>query len=158
MTKRKNLSRRSLGHPSRLHALWVIFLIYAFPPYAWHNMWVHKKYHSWFAYVAWVNAAWLFLPLVVYLVVTYPKLAASSKNPLLPLTIVYPLLAFSLSQIFYGSFLRKKTDSIKGLPRNLLLLTVVIFFIDYMLTLLITPLAVPLLNNPIYDVLVTFTK
>src|SRR3989304_5069101 len=83
-------------HPSRIHAFWILFLIWFFPPYAWHNMWMHKKYHHWFPILSFLNSFLLLIPSVIYVFYTYPSLSALSKNPPVPVQAVYPLIAFAI--------------------------------------------------------------
>src|SRR3989338_3064365 len=74
----------AIHHPSRIHALWVLFLIWFFPPYGWHNMWVHKKYHHWFPILSIINCFLLTIPSLTYIMYTYPSLSALSKIPPVP--------------------------------------------------------------------------
>lgn len=143
----------SVPHPSRIHSLWVLFLIWFFPPYAWHNMWVHKKYHHWFSAVSLLNSLLLILPSSTYIFITYPKLAALSQTLPVPIQAVYPLVAFAILEFAYGIFLKKEVSIASELPRFLLWPTIVIFTINYILTMLITPIAIPLLNNPLFDLI-----
>src|SRR5690348_8872956 len=46
-------------HPHLPH--WVVILLLLFvPPVAWWHMWKNHRYHSWFPYVLWLNAAAMF--------------------------------------------------------------------------------------------------
>lgn len=147
-------NRRRHKDPSHLHALWVIFLIYAVPPYAWHNMWIHRKYHTWFPGVAWINVAWVAIPSIIYLVFVYPQLIANNKIPLLPVQFIIFIIAYTLMQIPYGLFLKIEISQNKSFPKRLLLPTMIIFSIDFIFTLIIVPMAIPFFNNPVYNLLI----
>lgn len=145
-------------HPSRIHALWVLFLIWFIPPYGWHNMWVHKKYHNWFPILSIMNCFLLAIPSLMYIVYIYPSLLALSKTPPVPVNAVYSLIAFAFLELLYGIFLIKEVKIAHELPRFLLWPTIIIFVINYILTFLVTPIAIPFLNNPIYDLIQTVLK
>jgi len=154
----KKTKNKKIKYPSRLHTYWVAFLIWFFPPYAWHNMWVHKKYHSWFPIVSWINSATISLPAGLYLFVTYPQMISAGKTPIISLGLAYFFIALAFFHIFYGLFLKKAININGRLPESLLWPTVLLFFLDYVIAFIITPIALPFLNSPIYDLINTVMR
>jgi hypothetical protein len=138
---------------SRLHAYWTLLLIWLIPPYGWYNIWKHKKYHVWFALLLWLDSFLVLLPSVVYRTLTYPRLMQFYHQSPVSLEVISLLIAFSLSQFGYGILLFREIKYTRGLPKKFLWPTVIIYASDYILTSIITPIAFPLLNNPIIEIL-----
>ena len=58
-----------------------------------------------------------------------------------------------LAQWNRKSYVKKEIKSKKELPKNLLWPTISLFMFDYIVTLILTPIAIPILNNPLFDII-----
>lgn len=153
MARKKIHHKNYKNPPGRLHAYWVAFLIWFFPPYAWHNMWRHKKYHPWFTIVSFLNFFYIMIPLSIYMIYVYPVKAMAGSYQIISWQIAVALYVIAIMHIFYGVFLKKEIKSKKELPKNLLWPTISLFMFDYIVTLILTPIAIPILNNPLFDII-----
>ncbi len=87
------------------------------------------------------------------MIYVYPVKAMAGSYQIISWQIAVALYVIAIMHIFYGVFLKKEIKSKKELPKNLLWPTISLFMFDYIVTLILTPIAIPILNNPLFDII-----
>lgn len=108
----------------------VILLLFFVPPIAWWHMWKNHRYHTWFPYVLWLNAAITFGFSTYVIVNFYPLLTRFVDSKTFIFTSHIGLLLLAVFEIVFGFYLIKMFKNETMLKRKILAIVIVLLFIN----------------------------
>ncbi|MDP3941562.1 MAG: PsbP-related protein [bacterium] len=110
---------------------WLVILCLLFiPPVAWWHMWRNHRYHTWFPYILWLNAAATF-GFTAYIVIHfYPLLTTFFDGATYIFISHIFLLLFSVFEIAFGFYLIEKFKNESVLRHRILAIVIIFLFIN----------------------------
>lgn len=110
---------------------WIVILLLIFiPPVAWWHMWKNHRYHTWFPYVLWLNAAVMFGFAAYVIVHFYPLLTTFYDSATYIFASHIGLLLFAIFEIIFGFYLVKMFKNEAMLRRKILAVVIVLLFLN----------------------------
>ena len=110
---------------------WVVILLLLFvPPVAWWHMWKNHRYHTWFPYVLWLNAA-IILGFAAYVVTHfYPLITKISDSSTYIFAGHIGLLLLAIFEIVFGFYLIRMFKNEAILRRRILAIVITLLFLN----------------------------
>lgn len=117
-------------HTHHLPKWLVALLLVTVPPLAWWHMWKNHRYHSWFPYVLWLNAAITFGFAAYVVIHFYPLITKVFHTSTYIFASHIGLLLLAIFEIIFGFYLIKMFKNEVVLGRKILAIVIILLFIN----------------------------